>query len=415
MSMTIKKYGLVTLMCAVCCLNLISLSYGEEMLPSPGTVIDKTNYVQYKHLFPEEFLPAFTDMWGLGLDPHSIIVGEPTQVKIMKEFREANEKNRGRYELDGEGYVNAPTETIVGQPFYGVDKNDPNFTQKFMWNYDFRYLGDGLEQSTITFSKRRRESRLGVDKKANYQTYFSGRQVLDPKPYMNNTSKLRVATMLWFLHPPVNKNLINLLLTPLDPRLENTGFVYVPAFRRVLRTESSERSTPLANSTQAPDDFNIFWGRIPEFNFKYVGEQTVLCVIESKVKSITLKEALTYKMFPYDRTGWEPRKVHVIDIIPKNPAYPQSRKRVYIDPEVHLAVYGTAWDRAGALWKVWFASYKSFSMPDAEHKSRTQIIQWGVDVQMGYSTTFGFGEYDFNSKVIPEGAYTPAGVRMLAK
>jgi hypothetical protein len=155
MRMTIGN-TLVALICAVCCVSFLSTTYGEEMMPKPGTVIDKSNYMQYKHLFPEEALPIFTDMFGLGLEPLSITVGEPTKPVIMKEAREADEKNRGKYELDAEGYVNAPTEAIVGQPFYGVDKSDPNFAQKFMWNYDMRYIGDDFED-VILFNLPKKE------------------------------------------------------------------------------------------------------------------------------------------------------------------------------------------------------------------------------------------------------------------
>ena len=244
MRMTIRKYGMAALICAVCCLSFISLSFGEGKIPKPGTVIDKSNVMQYKHLFPEEHLTMFTDMWGL-MDPISITVGESTQPKTLKAAREANENCRGKYELDAEGYVNAPTETIVGQPFHGVDASDQNFAQKFMWNFYYRYQYDVSEEGYFTqFTKRRNESRFGVDIISGYSMFFVSRFAIDPKPYFQNTSNLRNSMMITIIHPPVSKNLINLMWSSLDPRKEDTGYVYVPAFRRGLRTD-----TPITTST----------------------------------------------------------------------------------------------------------------------------------------------------------------------
>jgi hypothetical protein len=414
--MTIKKYGLVTLICAVCCLNFISTSYGEEVIPQPGTVIDKSNYMQYKHLFPEEFLPAFTDVWGLGLEPYSITVGEPTPALYLKAAREADEKNRGKYELDAEGYVNAPTETIVGQPFYGVDPSDPDYAQKVMWNYYFKYLCDSNHEIFTQLAIRKGESTLGVDMIQGYNSYFTSRFVLDPKPYYANTNNLRTGMLLFLLYPPVQKNLINLMWTHLDQRLEDTGYVYVPAFRRVLRTESSERSTPINNSVQAPDDFNIFSGRVPEFNYKVIGDKTVLAVRNSGLRgNYTIAELKTFKTFPFDKEGWEPIKMLVIDITPKNPAYPQSRKRIYIDKETLDAQYGIAWDRAGVLWKIWQNSHKPHPMPDAERQHSMMYYCFGIDIQMGYATIMLRGANNYNDKAFAEGDYTPSAVRGLAQ
>ena len=413
--MTIKRYGMAALICAVVCLNFISLSYGEELIPKPGTVIDKSNYMQYKHLFPEEFLPIFTDVWGLGLEPLSLTVGESTPPVMLKAFREANEKNRGKYELDAEGYVNAPTETIVGRPFHGIDPSDQNYAQKFMWNYSFNYLSDNNDETFTQVTKRRNESRLGVDKISGYNSAFFSRFVVDPKPYYPITQKLRDAIMIKPQYPIVSKNLITLMWTHLDQRLEDTGYVYIPAFRRVLRTESSERSTPISNSTQAPDDFGVFKGRIPEFNFKYLGEKTVLAVQNSKYMGpVSVKELKTYKTIPFDKENWEPLKVIVIDIVPKDPAYPQSRKRIYMDKETMLAYYGIAWDRAGALWKIWHISQRPDPMPNAERQHAASFNMFGADIQMGYAAMMIRGAAKYNSKAFAEGDYTPAAVRGLA-
>ena len=130
---------------------------------------------KYKHLFPEDFLPIFTDGWGV-VDPITIEVGEPKGLTLLKTMHESDLKNRGKYQLNADGYVNAPSETIVGQPFYGVDPSDQNFALKCMWNYHFRYTcDDNDEVYFIQFTKRRGETRIGVDKNLGHNSYFTGR------------------------------------------------------------------------------------------------------------------------------------------------------------------------------------------------------------------------------------------------
>ena len=43
----------------------IPASFAAEALPKPGDVIDKSNYQQYKHLFPVDFLPFIEDGYTL--------------------------------------------------------------------------------------------------------------------------------------------------------------------------------------------------------------------------------------------------------------------------------------------------------------------------------------------------------------
>ena len=64
------------LILSVCFLSA-SLSFSEELMPEPGTVIDKTNIKKFAHLFPEAYLPVFEDGFGGLMEPASITVSEP--------------------------------------------------------------------------------------------------------------------------------------------------------------------------------------------------------------------------------------------------------------------------------------------------------------------------------------------------
>ena len=66
MKKDMKSFGLmVVTACLALSLGVTTASFGQEALPQPGEVIDKSNIEKYKHLFPEEFLEAFLEQLDL--------------------------------------------------------------------------------------------------------------------------------------------------------------------------------------------------------------------------------------------------------------------------------------------------------------------------------------------------------------
>ena len=419
-----KQVFMTILACLVCILCFASGSFAAD-IPAPGTVINASNIDKYKDLFPPEFLPIFTDGWGI-LKPISIKVREPSKMAKLKEEVEASKKNVGKYNLDAEGYVDTPCEQIVGQPFYGVTPDDQAFARKMMWNHNFLYDSETMKPDIVPkyrmtqWTKRRGEDRIGVDQINAPIFTFTNRLYMDPKPYLPNRENLRQASMTQVLYPAVSRNTVILSWRPLDYRVDDIGFAYVPSLRRVLRSDAGERSTPQNNSVQAPDDFGIFAGRVAEFDYKLVEETKTFGVVNAHPKNRTLEEAMEQAKdrFPITSEDWEVRDVYVIDILAKDPVYPQSRKRIYMDKEWPKLFYGLAYDRAGKLWKVWMNTYAPEPFPNGEHN----ITQWeclGVDVQLGYSTIFFIPILEDsptkNVVIYSEDDFTPAAVRKMAR
>jgi hypothetical protein len=182
------------------------------------------------------------------------------------------------------------------------------------------------------------------------------------------------------LKPPSIKNTITLSYRYVDANKPDDTYLYLPSMRRVIRAEAGQRSTPVLGSTQALDDFTVFDGRIPDFNYTLVREQKVLVVPNSEA---SLKKALASKKrgaehLPVMTEGYQVRDVYVIDIVPKDPKYPQSKKRIYVDKETLWAYYGIAWDWAGKLWKVWLQDTHSFPMPIYTNGSIGCDLQFGM-------------------------------------
>ena len=141
------------LVLSVCFLSA-SLSFSEELMPKPGTVIDKTNIKKYAHLFPEAFLPVFEDGFGGLMEPASITVGEHNpKCPVPKEFLALSSENKGKYSLDGDGNLVGGWNRN-GIPFPDLQRDDQNFATKLMWNYSGKYNGDDAIYDTLSTTMR---------------------------------------------------------------------------------------------------------------------------------------------------------------------------------------------------------------------------------------------------------------------
>lgn len=410
-------YGIknrIKFIAAACLLLLAGFSgsaLGQETIPKAGLTIDKSNIDTYKDLFPEEFLDAFTTGWEM-IEPLSLTIKEPVANPYPKAFTEASEKNRGKYSTDAEGYITGgTTEEIVGLPFPEVSPEDENFPIKFMWNFDYRYQMDDGVAKFITYQKRR-ESAMTTAVVEQYQIYFQNRMFDDPKPLYKTKNGLRYVNFLKTVHPPVQKNFITFLIRYVDQKVPDTTYVYLPSMRRVLRGEAGQRSTPINSSTQAPDDFQVFMGRIPDFTYKLVGEQKMVVLGDARFGYSETKDK-DFESIPMEQENWMVKDVYVFDIIPKDKKYPQGKKRIWVDKENYWAYYGAAYDRSGALWKVW---QQGISLQPMTGGGTTPALKsmLGMDIQLGYTTQM-IVDNKVNGNGLSEADATIAAIRKRAR
>jgi len=181
---------------------------------------------------------------------------------------------------------------------------------------------------------------------------------VDPAPEIKE-NQLRIRQPLYqvLLTPPSVKNFSVLAYRYLDPVKEDDMWLYVPALRRTLRAEAGQRSTPVQGLIQAPDDYVGGWNAKPSlFTYEFVGEQKMLILSDLKIDIEKVRKT-KYEEVYFHEEGWEVRDCYIIDITPKDPKYPQSKKRLYMDKEAtSMIAYTDTWDRAGQKWK-WFGGY----------------------------------------------------------
>lgn len=398
--------------CLLLCMCFAIPAFAQQALPSAGTVIDKSNIDTYKHLFPEEFLEAFTTGWEL-VEPLSLTVKDPVDNPVPKPFLDASERNHGKYSLDADGYiVGGDYADITGYPFPDLSPEDDDFVQKFMWNLDYRYNSDDGD-SIFTNYQKRRGAATNISVVESTTVNFQGRMYDDPKPLYKTKTNLRSVQLLNVVYPPVQKNFLTLLVRYIDQKADDTTYVYLPSMRRVLRGEAGQRSTPINSSTQAPDDFNGgFAGRIPEFNYKLIEEKKMVVLGDAKLGYTEMKNK-TFENIPIEKDNWMVKDVYVIDIVPKDQKYPQGRKRIWVDKETYWPYYAAAWDRAGALWKIWqtAACVQPLASGDTVPYFKGML---GMDIQLGYAVQM-FSDWGLNGNGLTEADVSTSAMRKIAR
>lgn len=413
MTKKIRSYGIMIIFSSIfIALFMCGVVSAQGNIPQPGTTIDKSNFNQYKEFFPEFFHEAFTTGWEV-VEPLKITIQATSSNPPPKPFLDNSAKNKGKYSIDSEGYIaGGGDESLAGFPFPDLDPNDKDFALKLMWNYDYRYKCDTMHSEFVNFQKRKGES-VDISTVESWQLQFQNRLYLDPKPVYKTKNGLRQINFLRNVYPPVQKNFMTLLIRYEDQKAPDATFLYLPSLRRTLRGEAGERSTPIQSSTQAPDDFEGgFAGRTPEFTYKYLGEKKIIGLADAKLGMKEMRD-VKVDMVPVESNGWEVKDVYVIEVTPKDPKYPISKKMLYIDKEHYWAYYCAGWDRAGVLWKVWQTAVTKQPNEAGEAYPYMKGMM-GVDIQLGYGVQM-FADWNANGENLKESDVSPTSMRRRAR
>lgn len=405
--------AVLVLCCLILCMSVISASAADEM-PEPGTVIDKNNYQKFKHLFPPEALAGFESGWGGLYSLPSYEVVETTADPVPNIYREFSKKNNGKYTIAEDGAI-AGGYDHLGIPFPELTSDDPKFANKLMWNFNYRYYFDDYTEHVGSWMKRKGEPTFFTDQDPHYFVSFYNRMFDDPKPIYETPENLFKGAVLVYTYPQVLRYQAVLSWRYVDWYKADETFIYLPKMRRVLRGEAGQRATPLAGSLMSLDDLLVFDGRIQEFTYKYIGETKVLGVVNNipnrdRINKLKIKDEL-----PWPNLNWQVKSVYIIDQIPKDPKYPQSRRRVYMDKEnPQLNYWCVTWDRAGKPWKIFITLYRGFELANGEitHYLSGQPI---VDLQSNTAAYVHWVEQSLNGNNFQYEDITAAALLMIGR
>jgi Protein of unknown function (DUF1329) len=355
------------------CLGLLAPS-GKAMAecnPSPGTIITKQNWIQYKDCFSDG-VQAFwegTYFWKMP-DDVAIHVGPQHAFVLPRPYVEATEKYGaqtrlakqadGRYKL--ENYV-------AGLPFpnpIGPDKGTEiaaNITYRMVG-----YLtagGTELGNPGAFYTKDRFGSWSPQLVDYDYRQLAYNWETDQGEPRIEPLAAGAWYSEWLMVQQPEQSRYTAVLTTFWQDNLKDEDdYTFVPALRRTLRLSSTARCAPLLGSDMVKDDQRAGWnGGVGKFEGKWLRDQKILTLVEVNAKAAG--------SFPgeYDGTlgwpkpswgEWETRDTYVVDIrrIPSlAPGYCYGKRIMYADKQYYGAVAEDVYDSNMKLWKVvWTAS-----------------------------------------------------------
>ncbi len=400
---------------AILAVLLLALSSAARADVVPGETINRTNASKVSNLLsPGNYLLVEHGM-ELNIVPTAKVEWPPP-------YKSATEKYSAQVKLGSDGRL---LNYVAGLPFPLIDVNDPEVALKIMWNYSFRPLySDDLdlrEPQVASYTPQSHGSPLSsytVGRMAFYSEV--GRLMVPPVPSDPDAAMTGIRYrfgLFPFLEPSTMRGYGMVRYDYLSPSIEDNVWVYVPTTRRVVRQPTevlSDASGPLLGyqggavggrsggfgisgtapyvSTIDPDSYFGFSGKILNFNYRFLGERTMLAVVNAKNSP--------ERPCPFDGgksvcpENWELRHLYIIEATEKpGRDFSIPRRVFYIDSEGWFITASDQYDRSGNLWKTiaTFNTYRDRPVPDARiaiypYKRLFQLAMVDYDVQSGASS-----------------------------
>ena len=357
-----------------------------------GTVINAGNIDQYQKYLPYFMQQYVKDGWEIE-DPVTIHVKDYTENLPPDLFMQATKDNKGKVKLLDNDRIE---KYDSGFPF--PDPQEPKKALKIIWNLYYRWRGDDFSYpGGFPVTSRRKGGRLTSAYALIDQVFFTCRTVVDPKPELNNPSKLHWAMTLDSRTPP-NKDMVTLVWRYADPTKADDMWTYIPTLRRTLRMISSERANPIRGTPTTWDDMYGFDGKPLEFTYKILKEQTVLALMNQQTLAFEFPDGYPHPIIAGAKDPYELRDTFVIEVVSKDPRYPESKRVLWIPKDIYYPIYGETFDKAGRLWKgTWDAFAKAKTVPGDTGPWLTGASY--TDIKTGYWTQNLLRELSINSSL----------------
>lgn len=331
-------------------------------------ILDANNWQEGKDLLPEPVLKRLQD----GQYWFKVVPVDPAEYKnnYAKKFWDATESNAGKYDLEPNncGLRDKATgkipDFLIGLPFPKIDKSDPQVACKIAQNFAFAGAQGGGGGATFTLN--------GVDTGGEFRKVkafihamgYQGR--LDGK-IEDNTENLAGQAIGAAIEPIDVEGVSTLTKRFWDWESQDAIWAYVPSTRRARRVNAASRSDPVAGLDIFSDDLNCYAGKIEYYQWKLVGEGTILApVLRPEPFPMTPTGPTRYKVdTPYMTAGYEkpgskgapwwiqenlvfvPRPVWVVEGQSSDPYYNFGKVIMYFDKEIYRIYWKLVHNRAG--------------------------------------------------------------------
>jgi hypothetical protein len=188
------------------------------------------------------------------------------------------------------------------------------------------------------------------------------------------------------------------LFSEYNDEREATSFIYTAALRRINRISAAARSEPWFGCDMAMDDDFLWSGKNNGFNWKLIGEKTVLggfsspdnILVENMLDG-SIRRVSPQIEFGFDISDWQgapwapvsviwsPRPVWIVESVPKDSAYNYGRQVFYIDKDTFGIWFKEVYDQSGEYWKAIFALQSFKVASDGRNNLPRPDLFMGID------------------------------------
>ncbi|MFO7962282.1 MAG: DUF1329 domain-containing protein [Desulfobacterales bacterium] len=339
------------IICVFIVFVLAGISTAVEV--KPGDVITSENVDQYKDYFTSFMARFIRDGHGI-VPPASPIHIEECAIPLAPDsFRNASKENIGKVTINPEDL------SLTGFDYCGIpfpELKEPNLPEKIIANFYYRWRTDDYyyePEYLCANSQQRKGGRVTCSNSGSAFIRFVGRTAPGFEKNPPNPHGLFWAQTLHF-HQPAFKDLMTLTWRYLDLEKDDDMWSFIPTLRRTLRMVSSERANPMNGTPLTYDDFNGFDGRLSQFSYNLISEKKMIGMIDLDIDSHYERNSKGYYHHPIYHGPNYPygeSEAYVIEIHPKDPSYPESKKVLYMNKTNYMAMYSEVYDRKGGLWK----------------------------------------------------------------
>ena len=202
-------------------------------------------------------------------------------------YREATEKYSAQVSLSGDhrslnGYV-------AGLPFPFIDPNDPDAGTKIMWNNTFRPTStddyDARDFSCISESEglNRKYAPIDYYEMGHLASYnLVGRTEVEPLPTdpdFRTSGRLVLMAFYPMLAPQTERGRGFIRYRYADPVKGDDAWSWNPGNRRIRRYSEATLGTAAGPITWSLDNFQGFAAKNENYNWRFLGEKTMLASI----------------------------------------------------------------------------------------------------------------------------------------
>jgi hypothetical protein len=346
---------------------LVLASTGARAGDEPWT-LDANNWQEGKDLLPDPVVKRLQkgEYWFKvsPVDPNKF------RHNYSQTFWDATEANEGKYDLEPKqcGLRDKSSgkipDFVFGMPFPKIDKSDAQAGCKIAWNFSFAGAQGGGGGATFTLN--------GVDTNGQFRRikafiHTRGYQGRHGGQLKDNPENLTGEGIGGALEPVDVEGVSTLTKRYWDWESQDAIWAYVPSTRRARRVNAASRSDPVGGLDIFADDLNCYAGKVEYYQWKLVGEQSILAPVLQPYPFPMKMVSPTRGMIetPYMPAGYEvpsakgapwwiqenlvfvPRPVWVVEGQSTDPYYNFGKVIMYFDKEMYRIYWKLVHNRAG--------------------------------------------------------------------